>query len=71
MKNFGYILTGLYLGLILCISECLFFVFTEGKKLNTQEEIVILLFIANTSVCVYTVKVLQLDIVSKIIDKHF
>jgi hypothetical protein len=70
MKDIEYIITGLYLGLMLCMAESFYFVITADKTLNIQSEIVALLMLINVGVCILTVKKLRINSLSVLIDKY-
>lgn len=70
MKDIEYTITGLYLSLMLCMAECFYFVFTMGKKLNVEGDIVIALFLLNIIGCILAVRVLKINSLSIIIDKY-
>ena len=70
MRDIEYTLTGMCLGLILCISECFYFIFAIGEKLNTGHEIVLFLFLVNIVTCIVTVKVLKIETLTYLIDKY-
>lgn len=70
MKDIEYILTGLYLGLILCMSESFYFVITVDKTLNIQSDIVAVLMLINVGICILTVRKLKINSLSVLIDKY-
>ena len=70
MKDIEYIITGLHLGLILCLSESFYFLITVNKTLNIHSDIVLLILLFNVGGCILAVRVLKIETLSYLIDKY-